>query len=183
MIVRGIAKETEKQEAILAVKAKYANYQTTSERDQKKGSEMLTVASDAARRQLDEKATVPGASAQGSALPFIGTIVQYQATMEKLKELYGNDQKNHAAYLAAKQQATAQFCQELAAQMQAAYNTVNQAMQAASGYFSAPQEYETTLGQQKYEKQIEAAGSNQKKVKKLQEQQQKEEAAIKTKKT
>lgn len=181
MIARGIAKETEKQEAILAVKAKYASYQTTTDRDQKKGSEMLTVASDAARRQLDEKATVPGASAQGSALPFIGTIVQYQATMEKLKELYGNDQKNHAAYLAAKHQATAQFCQELAAQMQAAYNTVNQVMQAASGYFSAQQEYETTLVQKKYEKQIEAAGSNQKKVKKLQEQQHKEEAAIKTK--
>jgi hypothetical protein len=125
---------------------------------------------------------VPGASPSGSAnLPFVGTIQQYQATMERLKELYGNDEQNHAAYLAAKQQATAQFCQELAAEMQAAYNTVNQVMQAASSYFSAQQEYETTIVQKKYEKQIDAAGNNQKKVKKLQEQQQKEEAAIKTK--
>lgn len=173
MIARGIARETEKQEAILAVKAKYANYQTMAERDQKKGSEMLSVASAAAKQDTDGRSS--------TALPFVSTIVQYQATMEKLKELYGNDEKNHAAYLAAKQQATSQFCQELAAQMQAAYNTVNQVMSAASSYFSAQQEYETSLVQKKYESQISAAGNNQKKVKNLQEKQQKEEAAIKTK--
>jgi hypothetical protein len=173
MIRLGVAKESERQEAILAVKAKYANYQTASERDQKKGSEMLSVATDAAKRATDGNGN--------ATLPFVGTIVQYQATMEKLKELYGNDEQNHAAYLAAKQQATAHFCQELAAQMQAAYNTVNQVISAASSYFSAQQEYETAQVQKKYEKQIEAAGNNQKKVKKLQEKQQKEEAAIKTK--
>jgi TP901 family phage tail tape measure protein len=173
MIRQGIAKETERQEAILAIKAKYAGYQTTTERDQEKGSQMLAVASDQAKRATD--------GSSNATLPFIGTIVQYKATMEKLKELYGSDEQNHAAYLAAKQQATAQFCQELAAQMQAAYNTVNQVVQAAGSYFQAQQEYETAQVKRKYEKQIEAAGNNQKKVKKLQEQQQKEEAAIKTK--
>lgn len=176
MISQGIAKETERQEAILAIKAKYANYQTKTERDQKKGSQMLSVA----RAEAGKEADVPGASPSGSSLPFVGTIVQYQATMEKLKELYGSDEQNHAAYLAAKQQATAQFCQEMAAQMQAAYNTVNQVVQAAGSYFQAQQEYETAQVQRRYEVQIEAAGNNQKKVKKLQEQQQKEEAAIKT---
>ncbi len=173
MIKKGVAKETEKQEAILAIKAKYAGYQTTSERDQQKGSQMLKVASDAAKQELD--------NAGGTDTPFLGTIQQYQTTMEKLKQLYGNDKENHAAYLAAKQQATAQFCQDLASQMQAAYNSVNQIMSAASSYFSAQQEYETTKVRKKYEKQIEAAGNNQKKVKKLQEKQAKEEAAIKTK--
>ena len=173
MIEQGVAREEERQEAILAVKAKYADYQTQSERDQKAGSEMLNVASAAAKQETDGKSN--------AALPFVSTIVQYQATMEKLKELYGNDEKNHAAYLAAKQQATAQFCESLASQMQAAYNSVNQVLTAASSYFSAQQEYETGQVKAKYEKQIEAAGSNQKKVKKLQEAQQKEEAAIKTK--
>ncbi len=180
MIARGVAKETERQEAILAIRAKYAGYQTTTERDQTKGSQMLSVATDAARKQLDAD-SVSGGSPAGKDLPFVGTIIQYQATMEKLKEMYGNDEQSHAAYLAAKQQATAQFCESLAAEMQAAYNTVSQVMSAASSYFSAQQEYETALVQRKYEKQIEAAGNNQKKVKKLQEQQQKEEAAIKTK--
>lgn len=173
MIKKGIAKETEKQEAILAVKARYANYQTTSESDQQKGSQMLQTATDAAKKDLDGKS--------GSNTPFLGDIMLYQTTLEKLKEMYGNDKENHAAYLAAKQQATAQFCASLASQMQTAYNSVNQVLSAASNYFSAQQEYETAQVQKKYEKQIEAAGNNQKKVKKLQEQQQKEEAAIKTK--
>ena len=173
MIKKGIAKETEKQEAILAVKARYANFQTTSERDQQKGSQMLQTATDAAKKDLDGKS--------GSNTPFLGDIMLYQTTLEKLKEMYGNDKENHAAYLAAKQQATAQFCASLASQMQTAYNSVNQVLSAASNYFSAQQEYETAQVQKKYEKQIEAAGNNQKKVKKLQEKQQKEEAAIKTK--
>ena len=173
MIKKGIAKETEKQEAILAIKARYANYQTTSERDQQKGSQMLQMATDAAKKDLEGKS--------GSNIPFLGDIMLYQTTNEKLKKMYENDKENHAAYLAAKQQATEQFCNSLATKMQNAYNSVNQVLSAASSYFSAQQEYETAQVKKKYEKQIEAAGNNQKKVKKLQEKQQKEEAAIKTK--
>ena len=173
MIKKGIAKETEKQEAILAIKARYANYQTTSERDQQKGSQILQIATDAAKKDLDGKS--------GSNIPFLGDIMLYRTTNEKLKKMYENDKENHAAYLAAKQQATEQFCNSLASKMQNAYNSVNQVLSAASSYFSAQQEYETAQVKKKYEKQIEAAGNNQKKVKKLQEKQQKEEAAIKTK--
>lgn len=173
MIQKGIAKEIEKQEAILAIKAKYANYQTASERDQHKGSQMLQIATDAAKKDLEGKS--------GSNIPILGDIMLYQTTNEKLKEMYENDKENHAAYLAAKQQATEQFCQSLASKMQAAYNSVNQVLSAASNYFSAQQEYETAQVQKKYEKQIEAAGNNKAKVKKLQEQQQKEEAAIRKK--
>lgn len=173
MIKKGIAKETEKQEAILAIKAKYANYQTASESDQQKGSQMLQIASDAAKKDLEGKS--------GSNIPILGDIMLYQTTNEKLKEMYENDKENHAAYLAAKQQATQQFCESLASKMQAAYNSVNQILSAASNYFSAQQEYETAQVQKKYEKQIEAAGNNKAKVKKLQEQQQKEEDAIRKK--
>ncbi len=175
MIAAGKAREEERQEAILAIQAQYSGYQTASERDQKKGSDMLSIAQNKAKKKIDEN------DSSSASLPFVGDILLYQSTMEQLKELYGNDEKNHAAYLAAKQQATAQFCTSLASQMQAAYNSVNQVLSAASSYFSAQQEYETTQVQKKYEKQIEAAGNNQKKVKKLQEKQQKEEAAIKSK--
>jgi len=170
---KGLLKEKDYQAAKAALQAQYASYQTTSERNQQVGSDMLRVAGDAAKKELDGK--------PGSDTPFLNDILQYQTTMEKLKQLYGNDKENHDAYLAAKQQATAQFCANIASQMQAAYNSINQVMSAASSYFSAQQEYETAQVQKKYEKQIEAAGNNQKKVKKLQEQQQKEEAAIKTK--
>lgn len=167
--------EREYQEAKLVLQAQYANYETSSEHDQRVSSNALKVASDKAKQKID------GKNPKTLSMPIVGDITLYQSTMEQLKEMYQSDELTHAQYLAAKQQATAQFCESLAAQMQAAYNTVNQVMSAASSYFSAQQEYETAQVQRKYEKEIEAAGSNHKKVKKLQEQQQKEEAAIKTK--
>jgi len=169
----GIIKEKEYRAAIAAIKAQYAGYQTTNESDQKVGADMLKVAGDAARKELDGKS--------GSTAPFVGEIMQYSTTMEKLKELYGNDKENHAAYLAAKQQATAMFCQQMASQFQAAYQGVSQIMSSLSSLYSAQADYETAMVRKKYEKQIEAAGNNQKRVKKLQEKQAKEEAAIKSK--
>lgn len=165
---RGLLKEEEYQRARIAIEAQYGNAQSPSEQTRKTAGDMLTNARNAT-------------AATASDTPFAGTIKNYQATMEKLRELYADDKQNHDAYLLAKQQATAQFCQDLAAEMQTAYQTVNQVMQAASSYFTAQQEYETAQVKAKYDKQIEAAGNNQAKVKKLQEKQQKEEAAIKTK--
>ena len=164
----GLISEEEYQRAIIAIRAQYANAQTPSEHTQGVANDMLTNARNAA-------------APTESSMPIVGTIQNYKTLMEKLQDMYGEDEKNHEAYLMAKQQATAQFCESLASEIQAAYSSVNQVMQAASSLFSAQQEYETAMVQKKYEKQIAAAGNNQKKVKKLQEQQQKEEAAIKTK--
>ena len=54
-------------------------------------------------------------------------------------------------------------------------------MSAASNLYGAQADYEVAMTKKKYEKQIAAAGNNQRKIKKLQEKQAKEEAAIKTK--
>lgn len=172
---QGLLKETEYQEAKLAIEAQYANYETNTEHDQRVGANALKVAQSNAKQKLDNEGS------SSASLPIVGDIMLYQSTMEQLKQMYQNDEMTHAQYLAAKQQAMAQFCASLASQMQVAYNSVNQVLSAASNYFSAQQEYETAQVQKKYEKQIEAAGNNQRKVKKLQEKQQKEEAAIKTK--
>lgn len=168
---QGLIKEEEYQRAKAAIQAQYASYKTPSEQAQKTGSDMLAVASDKAKQQTGDSGQVP----------ITGTIKQYQATMEQLKILYANDKENHAAYLAAKQQATSEFCAQLASEFKAAYDSLNQIMSAASSYYSACSDYETAVVKKKYEKQIEAAGKNQKKVKKLQEKQAKEEAAIKNK--
>lgn len=175
MYDEGLLKEREYQEAKLAIEEQYANYETKGEKDQRVGSEALKVAQSQARQSLDDS----GSSVAG--LPILGDIALYQSTMGQLKYMYQTDQITYEQYLAAKQQATSEFCASIAAQMQAAYNTVNQVLSAASSYFSAQQEYETAMVKKKYEKQIEAAGNNQKKAKQLQEKQQKEEAAIKSK--
>lgn len=171
---KGLPSLIEYEEAKLAIRAKYANYETTDEKTTRTAGNMLKVAQNEAKKQLDNDNS-------GSNIPFMSDIKMYQTTMEQLKAMYGDDEQNHAAYLEAKRQATGQFCEDLAQKMQAAYQSVNQIMQAASSYFSAQQQYETAQVQAKYEKQIEAAGNNQTKVKKLQEKQKKEEAAIKNK--
>lgn len=164
----GLLSEEEYQRALIAVRAQYANALSPAEQTQGVANDMLTNARNAT-------------ASTESNIPIVGTIQNYKTLMEKLQDMYGEDEKNHEAYLEAKNQATAQFCEKLASEIQAAYNSVNQVMSAASSLFSAQQEYETAMVQKKYEKQIAAAGNNQKKVKKLQEKQQKEEAAIKTK--
>ena len=169
----GVIQEQEYQEMVLAVRAQYAGQQTVTDRNQLAAGNALKVAQDKARQAQD--------GTPSAGLPLVGDIMLYQSTMEQLKAMYQNDEMTHAQYLAAKQQATAQFCEQMAAQMQAAYNAVSQIMSAASSYFTAQQDYETAVIKKKYEQQIEAAGNNQKKVKKLQEQQQKEEAEVKTK--
>ena len=163
--------EEEYQRAKLAIQAQYSQAQTPDEKTAAAGADMLKVAQTSAAKD----------AGTGTSTPIYGTISMYVATMDKLKELYEQDEKNHEAYLAAKQQATAQFCQQLASEFQTAYQTIGNLMSAASSYYGAQSDYEVAMTKKKYEKQIEAAGNNQKKVKKLQEKQAKEEAAIKTK--
>lgn len=163
--------EEEYQRAKLAIQAQYSQAQTPDEKTAAAGADMLKVAKTSAAKD----------AGTGTSTPIYGTISMYVATMDKLKELYGQDEQNHAAYLAAKQQATSQFCQQLASEFQTAYQTIGNLMSAASSYYGAQSDYEVAMTKKKYEKQIEAAGNNQKKVKKIQEKQAKEEAAIKTK--
>lgn len=171
---QGLIKVEEYEKAKIAIQAQYASTVSPDEQTKQTGSQMLTNA----QGNVNKNAQAEGTS---YSTPIVGTIRRYQATMEQLKILYGNDEKNHAAYLAAKAQATSEFCQQLAIEFQAAYSSINQIMSATSSLYSAQAEYETAMVKKKYEKQIEAAGKNQKKVKKLQEKQAKEEAAIKNK--
>lgn len=168
---KGLLKEEEYQRARLAIKAQYANGMTEGEKTAQAGANAAKVA----RSEVREGA---GAVAD---IPIIGEIAIYAATMSKLKEMYENDELSYRDYMAAKQQATAQFCQNLASQMQSAFDGINQIMSATSQLYSAQADLETAQVKKKYEQQISAAGNNQKRVKKLQEKQAKEEAAIKTK--
>lgn len=168
---QGLLKEEEYQRAKLAIKAQYAQAQTPDENTAAVGADMLKVAQAAAAKD----------AGSGTTTPITGTVTMYMATMEKLKELYGQDEKNHEAYLEAKRLATSQFCQQLVSEFQAAYQGIGQMLSALSSLYSAQADYETAITRKKYEKQIAAAGNNQKKVKKLQEKQAKEEAAIKSK--
>ena len=112
---------------------------------------------------------------------FISQIQNYTNTMEKLKELYGNDEQNHAAYMQAKAQVTADFLNNMVQQTSVAYNGINNILSAASSYAQACSDLEQARISKNYEKQIEAAGNNSKKKKKLEEKRDKELAEAKSK--
>lgn len=167
----GLVKEEEYQRARMAIKAQYANGTTEGEKTAQAGANAAKVAQNEVRE---------GAGAVAD-IPIVGTVAVYAATMARLKQMREDDEISHRDYLAAKMEATKEFCKKVASEIQAAYESINQVMSAASQLYSAQADLETAEVKKKYEQQIAAAGNNQKRVKMLQEKQAKEEAAIKTK--
>lgn len=138
-----------------------------------KTSEMVNSARAAAGDAQDTKG--------GFGNYFTSQIQNYQNTMAKLKELYGNDEQNHAAYMQAKAQVTSQFLDNMVQQTSAAYSGINNILSAASAYAQACSDLEQAKISKNYEKQINAAGNNSAKRKKLEAKRDKELAAAKTK--
>lgn len=139
-----------------------------------KSSEMVN----SARAAAGESQSTGNATLGGY---FSSQVENYQNTMEKLKELYGNDKQNHAAYMQAKAQVTADFLDNMVQQTSAAYNGINNILSSASAYAQACSDLEQAKISKNYEKQIAAAGNNSKKKKKLEEKRDKELAAAKSK--
>lgn len=112
---------------------------------------------------------------------FVSQVQNYQNTMEKLKELYGSDEQNHAAYMQAKAQVTSDFLNDMVQKTRVAYDGINSILSAASAYSQACSDLEQAKISKNYEKQIAAAGNNSKKKKRLEEKRDKELAAAKSK--
>lgn len=117
---------------------------------------------------------------KGTKNPFAGAVRNYRNVAEQLKILYKNDELTFAEYQAAKAQIQAETMEKIVNTAKNAYDGISQMMSAMTSYYSAQAEYETSVVEKKYEKQIDAAGSNTAKGKKLEEKKQKEIAAIKT---
>lgn len=182
---QGLIKEEEYQQMKLEITKQFAAQRAQIDADDHgagsaqlkindKSSEMANSARAAAgESQLTGNATLGGY--------FSSQIQNYQNTMEKLKELYGNDKQNHAAYMQAKAQVTANFLDNMVQQTSAAYNGINNILSSASAYAQACSDLEQAKISKNYEKQIAAAGKNSKKKKKLEEKRDKELAAAKSK--
>lgn len=182
---QGLIKEEEYQQMKLEITKQFASQRAQIDADDHgagsaqikindKSSEMVNSARAAAgESQSTGKATLGGY--------FSSQVENYQNTMEKLKELYGNDKQNHAAYMQAKAQITADFLDNMVQQTSAAYNGINNILSSASAYAQACSDLEQAKISKNYEKQIAAAGKNSKKKKKLEEKRDKELAAAKSK--
>ena len=182
---KGLIKEEEYLQMKLELIEQYADRKAQLEaEDHGAGSTQLKV--DRVSNRMVNQAKAEAGDAQSPANAsfggyFTSQIANYQNTMEKLKELYGNDKQNHAAYMQAKAQVTADFLDNMVQQTSAAYNGINNILSAASAYAQACSDLEQAKISKNYEKQIAAAGNNSKKKKKLEEKRDKELAAAKSK--
>ena len=111
----------------------------------------------------------------------LGDINHYMSTVAHLKEMYGEDAENFEEFQQAKSEAFGNMMGGITAKAQAAYESISQILDGMSSYYDAQSQYEQNVVTKKYEKQINAAGNNSAKKKKLEEKEQKEIAKIKTK--
>lgn len=182
---QGLIKEEEYQQMKLEITRQFAAQRAQLDADDHgAGSAQLKINDKSSEMVNSARAAAGESQSTGNSTLggyFSSQIQNYQNTMEKLKELYGNDKQNHAAYMQAKAQVTASFLDNMVQQTSAAYNGINNILSAASAYAQACSDLEQAKISKNYEKQIAAAGNNSKKKKKLEEKRDKELAAAKSK--
>lgn len=182
---QGLIKEEEYQQMKLEITRQFAAQRAQFDADDHgAGSAQLKINDKSSEMVNSARAAAGESQSTGNSTLggyFSSQIQNYQNTMEKLKELYGNDKQNHAAYMQAKAQVTASFLDNMVQQTSAAYNGINNILSAASAYAQACSDLEQAKISKNYEKQIAAAGNNSKKKKKLEEKRDKELAAAKSK--
>lgn len=181
----GLIKEEEYQQMKLEITKQFAAQRAQIDAaDHGAGSAQLKINDKSSEMVNSARAAAGESQSTGNATLggyFSSQVENYQNTMEKLKELYGNDKQNHAAYMQAKAQVTADFLDNMVQQTSAAYNGINNILSSASAYAQACSDLEQAKISKNYEKQIAAAGKNSKKKKKLEEKRDKELAAAKSK--
>lgn len=182
---QGLIKEEEYQQMKLEITKQFASQRAQIDADDHgAGSAQLKINDKSSEMVNSARAAAGESQSTGNATLggyFSSQVENYQNTMEKLKELYGNDKQNHAAYMQAKAQVTADFLDNMVQQTSAAYNGINNILSSASAYAQACSDLEQAKISKNYEKQIAAAGNNSKKKKKLEEKRDKELAAAKSK--
>lgn len=181
----GLIKEEEYQRMKLEITKQFAAQRAQiNAEDHGAGSAQIKINDKSSEMVNSARAAAGESQSTGNATLggyFSSQIQNYQNTMEKLKELYGNDKQNHAAYMQAKAQVTDDFLDNMVQQTYAAYNGINNILSSASAYAQACSDLEQAKISKNYEKQIAAAGKNSKKKKKLEEKRDKELAAAKSK--
>lgn len=181
---KGLIKEEEYQQMKLEITKQFAAQRAQIEaEDHGAGSTQAKIDSKTSEMVNSAKAAAGDAQSTNGSFGgyFVSQVQNYQNTMEKLKELYGSDEQNHAAYMQAKAQVTSDFLDGIVQKTQVVYDGISNIMSAASAYSQACSDLEQAKISKNYEKQIAAAGNNSKKKKRLEEKRDKELAAAKAK--
>lgn len=178
----GLISEEEYQRMKLGIANKYASYKPDS-KDQAKND--ASAALDTARKMTkqgndnnsylgsDNLATIVGGA--------MATIQQQKMVNDNLDKLREEDLISEQAYQDAKKQMNKESFENIVTVASAAFSSMSNLMSAASAYSQACSDLEVAKIQKNYDKQINAAGNNSARKKKLEEKRDKEIAKAKTK--
>lgn len=153
----GLIKEEEYQRMKRAIKRKYLN------------------------ENIDQIYETGGSPEGGDNEKPMSAADKRRAEIALLKEAEKDGLISHQEFLQRKTEANAIYLEELKKQVQGVYSIMEGILSAYSSYSSACQQLEIAEIEEKYDKEIEAAGNNSEKVKELEKKKQQETAAIKTK--
>ncbi len=163
----GLLSEEEYQQALMAIRAKYAAPPVTPDdaTRQTAASSLHTAETNAGPKP---EYVTDGSDMGVTAFASIFKTVEYRRKVnEQLKALYGEDYENSKAYNEAKKMNDQAMLDGLVEAAMAAYSSINNIINSASAYTQACSDYEVAKIQANYDKQIEAAGNNSKKKEKL----------------
>lgn len=158
--------------------AELAAEQTASNSTKAKAGASLQKASAAVDAKNDFQDNAGDNAATGVNF-IIQTVERQRLVNEELKKLYDKDYENNAEYQEAKRQLNQETLESIVAGAQTAYSSINSLMSAASAYSQACSDLEVAKISANYDKQIEAAGKNNKKREKLEKKKQEAIAKVK----
>lgn len=177
----GLVSEEEYQRMKMGIANKYASYKPSVD-DQRKDD--ANTALDTARKMSkpqDDHGTMMSDNI-GSVIGGAMSVVKQQKMVnDNLDKLRAEDKISEQAYQDAKKQMNKETYNTILSVASAAFSSMSGMMSAASAYSQACSDLEVAKIEKNYDKQINAAGNNSAKKKKLEEKRDKEIAKAKTK--
>ncbi len=180
----GLVSEEEYQRMKRAIANKYASSQPSADEQRKQDA---NTALDTAKRMSGGDTDNSKGSSLGSdnlaiiAGGAISAIQQQKKVNDNLQKLRDEDQISEQQYQDAKKQMNQETYQSIISIAGASFDSINNMMSAASAYSQACSDLEVAKIEKNYEKQINAAGNNSAKKKRLEAKRDKEVAAAKSK--
>lgn len=177
----GLVSEEEYQRMKMGIANKYASYKPSVD-DQRKDD--ANTALDTARKMSKPQDDYSNMSSDniGSVIGgAMSAVKQQKMVNDNLDKLRAEDKISEQAYQDAKKQMNKETYSTILSVASAAFSSMSGMMSAASAYSQACSDLEVAKIEKNYDKQINAAGNNSAKKKKLEEKRDKEIAKAKTK--
>ncbi|MBQ8936840.1 MAG: hypothetical protein IJ066_03835, partial [Bacteroidaceae bacterium] len=171
MKAAGMANEKERQDLLTAISVRYARERANKEVEI---SSKAQKAIDRAQQALGQRKEIGGDTMVSTGFNFASSLSEFISTREQLKTQYDQGIIDYQTYMEAMQAVNGQGWSNIRNAAASALNGVSSILGGVSAYAQACSDLEVARITANYDKQIQAAGNNANKRKKLEEKRDKE---------